>query len=442
MPLTPASNLANAPESAERTLLLDPPVDMAVSTTEAARPSTGAASPLHRLACSLLASDGRYAHGFENFILGLILFSVASVAVEPLPGLPLWAHRLLYVGELIVVAVFSAEYVLRVVTAERKWSFMLSFAGVVDLLSVAPFYLSGLDLRWVRVLRLLRLVRVLKLQTHVLEATVADRTRELAEKNLALQKAHAHIDAELEVARALQTAILPASFPSRHGCDGAACMIPATTMGGDFYDFIALPDGCIGLVVADVSGKGVPAAFFMAVARTNLRDRAGDHALPGRCLAQTNDALCTQNPMDLFVTAFYCILNPASGLLRYANAGHDPPCLQRADGSARLLDGAGGVMLGVLPGAAYPDHTLQLLPGDRLLLYTDGITEAFNVDGEAFGLKRLTAELRAGSGGSACGLVEHICGSVKAFAGDAAQSDDITLIALSWDGTAMPSMQP
>ena len=151
-----------------------------------------------------------------------------------------------------------------------------------------------------RALRLLRLLRVLKLQTHILENTVAERTRELADKNARSQQAQAQLNAELDVARALQIAILPSTFPAKPGCDGAARMIPATTMGGDFYDFIELPDGRIGLVMADVSGKGVPAAFFMAVARTNLRELrrttpspARASRRPTRCCARRTRWTCS-----------------------------------------------------------------------------------------------------------------------------------------------------
>jgi sigma-B regulation protein RsbU (phosphoserine phosphatase) len=284
-----------------------------------------------------------------------------------------------------------------------------------------------------RTLRVLRLLRVLKLQTRILEATVAERTRELAGKNAALEEAHSQIHAELEVARALQLAILPAAFPARPGCEGAARMVAATTMGGDFYDFIELPDARIGVVMADVSGKGVPAAFFMAVARTNLRELAAHHAEPGACLARTNEVLCTQNPMDLFVTVFYCILDPASGVVCYANGGHNPPLLRRADGSVEPLDGQGGLVLGAMPGIDYPDHTVQLRPGDRLVLYTDGVTEAFNPAEQAYGEARLVAEVRAHGAGAPAALVERICQSVAVFAGSAPQSDDITLTVLAWN---------
>jgi sigma-B regulation protein RsbU (phosphoserine phosphatase) len=381
----------------------------------------------------LLESRGPYARAFEDLILWLIVFSVASIVVESVPGLPAWAMHVLRIAEIVIVAVFSLEYVLRIVIARNKLEFVFSFPGLVDLLAIAPFYLAGFDARWLRVLRLLRVLRVLKLQTHLLERTVAERTNELTDKNAALESAQAQLQAELEVARALQIAILPAAFPARPGCDGAARMIPATTMGGDFYDFIELPDGQVGLVIADVSGHGVPAAFFMAVARTKLRDSALRHTDPGSCLAETNDVLCAQNPLDLFVTVFYCVLEPGTGVLRYANGGHNPPYVRHADGSVDALRGAGGLVLGAMPGTAYPTHTLQLGPGDRVVLYTDGVTEAFNSAEEAFGEERLLAEVRAHAEGASTTLVEHICRSVTQFAGSAPQSDDITLTVLSWN---------
>jgi len=381
---------------------------------------------------ALLRPDRRFGRAFENLILALIVLSVASVIVEATPGLPAWTRPLFHIEELLVVAVFSAEYLLRVAAARRIRDFVFSFQGAVDLIAIAPFFLAGIDTRAVRALRLLRLLRVLKLQTRVLENTVAERTRELADRNASLARAHAQLNAELEVARALQVAILPASFPLKPGCDGAARMIPATTMGGDFYDFIELPDGRIGLVMADVSGKGVPAAFFMAVARTNLRDLAAHHSEPGACLAQTNEVLCAQNPMDLFVTVFYCVFDPVTGVLKYANGGHNPPYLRRADGSVESLRGTGGLVLGAMSGIEYPQHTVQLLPGDRLVLYTDGVTEAFNPADEAYGEERLIAEVKAHGDGAAAALVERICRSVTVFAGSAPQSDDITLTVLTW----------
>jgi sigma-B regulation protein RsbU (phosphoserine phosphatase) len=404
-----------------------------MSMAPARRATQAVAAPVRRLAELLLLRRGPYARAFENLILALIVLSVVSIGVEAIPGLPAWAMRAMRVEEIIVVAVFSLEYLLRIVAAREKLAFIFSFYGLVDLLAIAPFFLAGFDARWLRVLRMLRLLRVLKLQTHILETTVAERTRELADKNASLEQAQAQIKAELDVARALQSAILPATFPAKPGCDGAARMIPATTMCGDFYDFIELRDGRIGLVMADVCGHGVPAAFFMAVARTNLRDLAAQYIDPGACLARANQALCAQNPMDLFVTMFYCVVDPTTGVLRYANGGHPPPYLRRADGSVEALNGTGGLVLGAMPGVAFPDHTVRLRTGDRVVLYTDGVTEACNPAGEAYGAERLIAEVRAHGDGAAAAVVERIGQSVTAFVGRAAQFDDITLTVLAWD---------
>ncbi len=390
------------------------------------------------IAARLVGSDGPYARAFENLILALIVISVFSVILEATANLPAWATELLRIGEIVIVAVFSFEYLLRLVAAPRKIAFIFSFYGLVDLMSIAPFFLAGLDARYLRILRVLRVLRVLKLQRRVLETTVTQRTRELAELNDVLIEAQKQLRAELDVARALQIAILPSVFPAKAGCDGAARMIPATTMGGDFYDFIELPDQRIGLVMADVSGKGVPAAFFMAVARTNLRELAVHHLDPSECLACANDILCTQNPMDLFVTVFYCIFDPSNGILCYANGGHNPPFLRRAEGSIEVLNGAGGLVLGALPGTTYPSHRVQLRHADRLVLYTDGVTEAFNSAGEAYGTTRLVAEIEAHGDGAAAGLIERICRGVADFAGTAAQSDDITLTVLAWYPPSSP----
>jgi serine phosphatase RsbU (regulator of sigma subunit) len=379
----------------------------------------------------------RISSKLDSLILALIILSIVSVGLESIPSLPAWARQALWMEEIVIVVVFSAEYLLRLATAQNPLRFVFSFEGFVDLVSIAPFFLAGIDARYLRVLRLLRVVRLLTQQRQVLEATVVERTAELAKRNLLLEQAQAQMTAELDAARALQSAILPASFPADPNCDGAARMTPATTMAGDFYDFIELPDGRIGLVMADVSGKGVPAAFFMAVSRTNLRELAAHHDDPGACLAHTNDLLCTQNPMDQFVTVFYGIFDPSTGSFVYANAGHNRPLLRRRDGSVESLAGPGGLMLGVKPGARFANHTVRLQNGDRLILYTDGVTEAFNASEEPYGEQRLMSEIADHGDGTAGALVEKICRSVDTFSGSAPQSDDITLAVLVWTGNGI-----
>lgn len=265
----------------------------------------------------------------------------------------------------------------------------------------------------------------------VLDALVTRRTAELADKNLALEQAQTQINTELDLARRLQLAILPASFPDAKGCSGFARMLPATHMGGDFYDFVALPDGRVAIVVADVSGKGVAAAFFMAVARTSINSLIRAHAdEPGRCLAMANQEICGQNPLDLFVTVFLAVYDPGTGELRFANAGHNPPFVRRAVGAIEEIPSARDLALGVIDPVDYPTASMMLAPGDQLVLYTDGVTEAFNGSDQMYGETKLVDLLRHADGQSAGALVRVIFDDVVAFAAGHAQSDDITVAVL------------
>jgi serine phosphatase RsbU (regulator of sigma subunit)/purine-cytosine permease-like protein len=248
-----------------------------------------------------------------------------------------------------------------------------------------------------------------------------------------LKEAHGYINSELEIARNLQIDILPAYFPVANGCDGSARMLPATTMGGDFYDFIELPCGKLGLVMADVSGKGVPAAFFMAVARTTLRLIAATSSGPGECLQRTNDILCAQNPMYLFVTVFYAVFDPVNGQLIYANGGHNPPVMRHADGTIEMLRSFGDAALGVIEDVGFQEHLQQFAPGDSLILYTDGVTEAFNPEWEEYGEGRMLEQVALFGNQNAKALVTAIFDSVISFAGTAPQSDDITITVLKWE---------
>lgn len=276
-----------------------------------------------------------------------------------------------------------------------------------------------------------------------LDRLVTERTHELADKNKALQAAQQRIDEELELARKLQLAILPARFPASDLCTGDARMLPATSMGGDFYDFIDMGQGRIAVVMADVSGKGVAAAFFMAVARTSINSLVRIHADPGVCLRHANQELCDQNPLDLFVTAFLGILDTRTGELVYANAGHNPPYTVGVDAAPQPLPSTQGMALGVLPELGYLTQTVQLRRGDMLFAYTDGVTEAFNVQQQAFGEARLEDLLRQHVGLTPQALVQEVFDQLFAFAKAAPQSDDITVAAMRWgNANAKANRQP
>ena len=279
----------------------------------------------------------------------------------------------------------------------------------------------------------------------VLDELVARRTHELADKNQALSEAQALINKELDLARKLQLAILPDRFAQIDRCDGYARMLPATQMGGDFYDFIPLADGRVAVVMADVSGKGVTAAFFMAVARTSINSLIREQNDPARCLSKANEELCRQNPLDLFVTVFLGVFDPVTGILRYANGGHNPPALLGADGAVRWLASTGDMALGVMPDMPYSSAQIQLAPQDLLLAYTDGVTEAFNAEQQLYGEERLLQQLRQAANQPARQVVESLFEDVARFAGSAPQSDDITVAALYWEGQPareQPSQKP
>lgn len=240
------------------------------------------------------------------------------------------------------------------------------------------------------------------------------------------------IQQELDVARRMQQSILPKRFPTRPDLQMFARMIPAKEVGGDFYDYFWLSDTKVGVVIADVSGKGVPAALFMAVARTLLRAIAPATTGPGTCLALANDLLSQDNDAMMFVTLFYGILDTSTGELAYANAGHNPPYLIAPDGTISQLPGTGGMALGVMENMPYAEAYARLEPHSTLLLYTDGITEAFNPEDEEFGEARLATQLVGLAHEPVEPLLMRLIDSVYAFANGAPQSDDITCLAIHY----------
>jgi sigma-B regulation protein RsbU (phosphoserine phosphatase) len=261
----------------------------------------------------------------------------------------------------------------------------------------------------------------------LLEREVMQRTRELAERNAALQAAQSAIDRDLAIAKALQLGVLPAGFPRVPHLEGAAQVLMQQQMGGDFYDFIELADGRLALVIADVSGKGLAAAFFMAMTRTSLAVRIRQQPDPAKCLALVNDDLVSANPLDMFVTLFLAVLDPARGELLCANGGHNPPICLRADGRVEICHGRGDLALGIMPCMAYGLDRMVLNGGDTLLMYTDGVTDAINGDAADYGMARLQTVVAQHAGVAPGDLLNAVLRDVDRFAEGSLQFDDITL---------------
>jgi serine phosphatase RsbU (regulator of sigma subunit) len=236
------------------------------------------------------------------------------------------------------------------------------------------------------------------------------------------------IEQELRIARLIQQTLLPKTLPQLPGYDVAAYYQPAREVGGDFYDFLELEDGKLGLVVGDVTDKGVPAALVMATTRTMLRAAAQSLLSPGEVLRRTNDALVTDIPPNMFITCLYAILEPESGHLVYANAGHDLP--YRRHGSAAEELRARGMPLGLMPGMGYEEKEVVLGKGESVLFYSDGLVEAHDPQREMFGFPRLQGLVGTHrSGGSS--LVGFLLSELTRFVGeDWEQEDDITLVTL------------
>ena len=235
---------------------------------------------------------------------------------------------------------------------------------------------------------------------------------------------------ELDIAYSMQQSILPTEFPQSPLFEVFGSMEPARDVGGDFFEVLNLPGGRVGLAVADVSGKGVPSALFMMSSSTLLRGAAVGRTSPDEVLQEINRLLCDNNEAAMFVTVFFGIFNPATGEFVFANGGHNPPLVVGRDGSSRLLEQTAGVALGVAPDIAYERRSVTLDPGEMMVLYTDGVTEAENEDQEQFGVGRLQAVYAEDRTAGAREANEAVFRAVREFAGDALQFDDITCLTL------------
>ncbi len=303
--------------------------------------------------------------------------------------------------------------------------------------SNANFLDPGIDETQVRLEDLEDALAGAERQNDVLEKFCFGLEQEHKKAKDALNNAYAIITAqkermqdELNFGAQIQTSMLPDDFPERDDISLYAYLLPARELGGDFYDFFFVGEDEICLIIGDVSGKGVPAALFMAASKTVVKAMALDHQSPASVVTRANDKLSSDNPQSMFVTMFICFINCRTGEMRYTNAGHNPPFIKSEDWSLQRLDTLHGPVVGALEGLTYRQDSLRLKQGDRLLLYTDGVTEAMDVNDRLYDEPRLVDYLKRASTEDMEKFVAELLNSVKEFTGEADQSDDITIMAL------------
>ena len=242
---------------------------------------------------------------------------------------------------------------------------------------------------------------------------------------------------ELSTARQIQSSVLPhifPPFPERREIDLFASMDPARDVGGDFYDFFFIDEDHLCLVIADVSGKGIPAALFMMFAKRIIEDFARIEHSASDILKKTNDLLCDNNQADMFVTVWLGILEITTGRMTAANAGHEYPAICKKDGLFEIYKDRHGFVIGGMEGVSYREYTLQMNPGDKIFVYTDGVPEATNGSGEMFGVEHMTAALNSCAGGSPTDILRKVRSAVDDFVGDAEQFDDLTMMCMEYKG--------
>ena len=253
---------------------------------------------------------------------------------------------------------------------------------------------------------------------------------------LALEKER--ISAELALASRIQVSALPKEYPDRPEFDLAASMLPAKEVGGDFYDFFMIDEDHLGMVIADVSGKGTPAALFMMVSSALIRHSSSGEYSPAKILHTANEQICARNPEEMFVTVWLGILEISTGKLTAANAGHEYPMLKNAGKQFEMLKDRHGLVVGAMSSARYRDYQLWLEPGAKLFVYTDGVAEAVNSSMEQFGTERILETLRRTGDEPPKKIVAAMNRAVKEFGGDEPQFDDVTMLCVEYKGVREP----
>ena len=263
---------------------------------------------------------------------------------------------------------------------------------------------------------------------------IAEQGRKMVEKQRKLSENSARLETELRMATQIQEGMLPSiypPFPERREFDIYGTMNPAREVGGDFYDFFLVDEDHLALVVADVSGKGVPAALFMMASKIILANNAKMGMSPAQVLAATNASVCSNNPEEMFVTVWFGILEISTGLLTAANAGHEYPALKQGD-RFDLYKDKHGLVLGAMDGVKYTEYSIRLEPGDKLFLYSDGVPEATDSDNKLFGTDRMLEALNRRPEESARNILADVKGAVDLFVGSAEQFDDLTMLCLEY----------
>ncbi len=270
-----------------------------------------------------------------------------------------------------------------------------------------------------------------------LEITIEKTIKHVQAMQLALESRDrlVAIKHELEVARQVQDSVQPKKLPDTQTHQVSALIIPAREIGGDFYDYFYLDDSHLGVVIADVAGKGVPAALFTMVTRALLKASLQDFRSPAQCLELVNDLLCEGNDSCIFITLFFGVLDIGTGEFRYSNAGHNPPRLVHSNGEVMELPQTGNLVLGIMAGHEFKDEHIQMSPGDTLFMYTDGVTEAEDASSEEFGEERMDRILSEMPTGTVQEITEGVIFAVREFTADAPQSDDITCLAMRLQAT-------
>ena len=266
---------------------------------------------------------------------------------------------------------------------------------------------------------------------------LSKKTKQYIEDITQITREKERVSTELNMANQIQSSMLPhifPAFPSRHEFDIYASMDPAKEVGGDFYDFFLIDKDHLAMVMADVSGKGVPGALFMMVAKAILKTNTMSGKSPKEILSVTNDTICSNNKMQMFVTVWLGIMEISTGKITAANAGHEYPALSQ-NGPFTLLKDKHGFVIGGLEGAPYSEYEIQMHPGDRLFLYTDGVPEAATEDNEMFGTERMLAALNSDPVAAPEQVLKNVRSAVDAFVKDAEQFDDFTMMCIEYKGT-------